>query len=258
MIQKFWWLSGVALLSLVGCGQQAVMQSPSAQPIQDPEISLVDGVERSRAEVSPSSSPSPGQPLSSQDFFPEPLVPNSTTLEPVPVPHLIPPTASAARIPQVESGRADPFATLGMMPTVQVKPATSRLKAAQPTVAQPLPVVTLPAPSPLPAPVVVAAPPVQPIREIPKAPAPPPLAETIEISGIIQVAGKTNIIIKVPEEATSRYVTVGERLGNGQVLVKRVEMGLEPTVVLEQSGREIVRSIGGSSMGLSSGIAGTL
>ncbi|HHP7243051.1 MAG TPA: hypothetical protein ACFE0H_00035, partial [Elainellaceae cyanobacterium] len=79
------------------------------------------------------------------------------------------------------------------------------------------------------------------------APAPtPPLARLIEISGVVQVGGQTSVIVMMPNERSSRYVTIGERIGNGQVLVKRVDMDIdyEPVVILEQDGVEIVRTIG--------------
>jgi hypothetical protein len=74
-------------------------------------------------------------------------------------------------------------------------------------------------------------------------------AMAIEISGMIDVAGKTQVIIKLPTESFSRYVEVGERILNGKVLVKRVEgqNSLSPTVVLEEVGVEVPRKIGDKS-----------
>jgi hypothetical protein len=71
-------------------------------------------------------------------------------------------------------------------------------------------------------------------------------AMAIEISGVIEVNGETQVIIKLPTESFSRYIAVGERIGNGKVLVKRVEgqNGLTPTVVLEEVGVEVMRKIG--------------
>jgi hypothetical protein len=74
-------------------------------------------------------------------------------------------------------------------------------------------------------------------------------AMAIEISGMIDVAGKTQVIIKLPTESFSRYIEVGERILNGKVLVKRVEgqNSLSPTVVLEEVGIEVSRKIGDKS-----------
>jgi hypothetical protein len=71
-------------------------------------------------------------------------------------------------------------------------------------------------------------------------------AMALEISGVIEVDGQTQVIIKMPTESFSRYIAVGERIGNGKVLVKRVESqnGLAPTVILEEVGVEVPRKIG--------------
>ncbi|MCS6793554.1 MAG: hypothetical protein NZ660_13120 [Oscillatoriaceae bacterium SKYG93] len=86
------------------------------------------------------------------------------------------------------------------------------------------------------------------------APEPPPLppvpqpdvARAVEVSGLVQVGNETQIIVKAPLEPTSRYVKVGQRLANGTVLVKRVEMneGSEPVVILEENGIEVVKMVG--------------
>jgi hypothetical protein len=87
------------------------------------------------------------------------------------------------------------------------------------------------------------------IREIPPAPAPipqPELARAIFVSGVSQVNGQTQVIIKLPNESFSRYVSVGERVMDGKVLVKRVQefSGLAPVVILEEVGIEVARKIG--------------
>lgn len=74
----------------------------------------------------------------------------------------------------------------------------------------------------------------------------PTLAREVEVTGVITVAGRTRAIVKAPQEPTSRYVTVGQRLSNGQVLVKRIEVnaGSDPIVILEENGVEVARSVG--------------
>lgn len=74
----------------------------------------------------------------------------------------------------------------------------------------------------------------------------PDLAKSVIVMGVIQVGEQTLAIIQVPSEATSRYVQVGQRLSNGQVLVKRIELnaGAEPLVILEQYGIEVSKSVG--------------
>ena len=74
----------------------------------------------------------------------------------------------------------------------------------------------------------------------------PDLAKNVAVKGVIQVGSEYQAIIQVPNEATSRYVRVGQRISNGQVLIKRIEMneGSEPLVVLEQYGVEVAKTVG--------------
>jgi len=75
----------------------------------------------------------------------------------------------------------------------------------------------------------------------------PTLARLVEVSGILDVDGaEPRAIVKAPNEPTSRYVSPGERLSNGLILVKRIEMSGPggPVVVLEQFGIEVTRRIG--------------
>jgi hypothetical protein len=88
-------------------------------------------------------------------------------------------------------------------------------------------------------------------RDIPPsiAPAPipqPTLARAIAVSGVSQVNGQTQVIVKLPTESFSRYVSVGERLMDGKVLIKRVQefSGSSPVVILEEVGIEVARKIG--------------
>jgi len=87
--------------------------------------------------------------------------------------------------------------------------------------------------------------------QIPRvAPPPPPpstdLATGTEVSGVVKVGNETQVIVKVPNEPTSRYVKIGQRLSNGQVLVKRVDLkqGSDPIVILEQNGVEVAKAVG--------------
>ncbi|MDJ0553739.1 MAG: hypothetical protein QNJ68_04720 [Microcoleaceae cyanobacterium MO_207.B10] len=93
-------------------------------------------------------------------------------------------------------------------------------------------------------------PPPPPPPPAPPPPPPPPpdtsIADRIEVSGVVEVGTQKQIIVKVPTEATSRYVKVGQLLGNGKVLVKRVDFktGADPIVIFEQSGVEIQKEVG--------------
>lgn len=247
-MSRYRWLVGIAgLLCLVsGCSNKTAKQPQTPQT----EPTATDLTATAEATVENPASEQTGS-LAAKDFFPDPLVAGGA-VKPLPMPNLIPPTTSIERVPQVDAGRPDPFASLNLAPTVvQVKPPVTPAAPTVPVASAPVVSVAVPQQSPQ----LLPLPPLLPAAEnfnLPplSVPAPVPqrsLAETIEISGVVEVGGRRNVIVKVPDEHTSRYVAVGERMGNGTVLVKRVEMGLEPVVILEQGGREIVRSIGANS-----------
>lgn len=242
-------------LVLVGCasGDRTTQQSPTP--------------------ASPSVASSPQatatKPVTQQNFS-KPLVPPVPVTKTVPVPGLVQPTNATARLPQIASGRRDPFAAVVTSPVV-VPAASSTASRPIPQVA-PVPRVIAtapvrPAPAPVrpaPAPVIATAPlpqlqpgssnfttvPLPPPAAFPGAVpmAPTRAADVIEVTGVVQVGQKVSAIIKVPAESSSRYVSEGEYLAGG-ILVKRIELGTreEPLVVLEQNGVEIVKTVGSSN-----------
>jgi hypothetical protein len=103
-------------------------------------------------------------------------------------------------------------------------------------------------PKPLPRPTVIGR---TPSKNPPKIAVLPPLpeptlAKAVEVTGVVIVNGVPQAIVKAPNEATTRYVQAGQRLSNGQILVKRIEMngGSDPVVILEQNGVEVARAVG--------------
>jgi hypothetical protein len=72
----------------------------------------------------------------------------------------------------------------------------------------------------------------------------PTEAKSINVTGIMDVAGISYAIVNVPGEPTSRYVKVGQRLANNKVLVKRIESLGTPTVVFQQFNVEVPRQVG--------------
>ncbi|MEK9512412.1 hypothetical protein [Limnospira fusiformis] len=83
----------------------------------------------------------------------------------------------------------------------------------------------------------------------PAAPPPPPstdLARGIEVTGVLRTGDDTRIILKAPNEPTSRYVSVGQRIAGGEVLIKRVKLSGDgvPIVIFEQNGIEVARMVG--------------
>jgi len=119
-------------------------------------------------------------------------------------------------------------------PTV---PQTPRLRSpGRPTASSNLPTVfvpnTLP---PLAAPV-----PIEPLPVI----SPTALADQVEITGVVQVGDRVMAIAKAPEETSAHYVNTGDRLSSGRVIVREIRTGRSPSVVLEQNGQKVVKSIG--------------
>ena len=74
----------------------------------------------------------------------------------------------------------------------------------------------------------------------------PTLAREVEVTGVVTIGNSTQAIVRAPGEPCSRYVSAGQRLANGQVLVKRIEMnpGSDPVVILEENGMEVSVMVG--------------
>lgn len=189
--------------------------------------------------------------------FGNPVVNPSATVEVARVPGLLQPTNARLRVPTIAAGRSDPFAVVLAGP---ISAPPQRIVAAAPT--QPsrqvskLNVSPIPA-SPLPQSFTPRSlPPLPPISQgssplvpIPVAPvSPTSIADAIEVTGAVQVRDKWQIIVKEPDVNTSRYVTIGDSLANGRVLVKRVIAGADPMVILQQDGKEVMKSIGAPSL----------
>ncbi len=90
------------------------------------------------------------------------------------------------------------------------------------------------------APVVVNKPGIPSIKALPD----PTEAKSINVTGIMDMAGTSYAIISVPGEPTSRYIKVGQRLANNKVLVKRIESLGTPTVIFQQYNVEVPRQVG--------------
>ncbi len=78
----------------------------------------------------------------------------------------------------------------------------------------------------------------------------PELAQAIQVSGFSEINGQTQVIVKLPGESFSRYISVGEKVLNGKVLIKRVQdrTAIAPIVVLEEAGIEVLRRVGEKPM----------
>ncbi|MGV0023470.1 hypothetical protein [Phormidesmis priestleyi] len=194
--------------------------------------------------------------------FPKPIVSTTAPMPTIAVKGMIQSTNAQARLSQISTAnRRDPFAAL--LPT-NIKVATintpqSTVTRSAPTQAQKLqPVKPTQAPQILLTPLTPNSLPVLPSLPVNSAPLTPntlpilpsvsrtSLADAIEITGVIQVGGKVTAIVQSPTESTARYVRPGEYLANGSVLLKRIIMSKtgEPTIVLQQNGVEVTKSIG--------------
>jgi hypothetical protein len=77
-------------------------------------------------------------------------------------------------------------------------------------------------------------------------PSPTALADEVEVTGVIHAGDRVMAIVKAPEESTARYVNSGDTLSGGRVIVREIRVGQagQPTVVLEQNGQRVTKSIG--------------
>jgi hypothetical protein len=158
------------------------------------------------------------------------------------------------QLPQVPTGRTDPFGAVATRPvSIRPRPATPET-AALGGVPAPTTVQTSATGIPLPAPsavVPVAAPAAPSTVAVPAAaPAPAPvvpqrLSNQIRISGVIQIGDQVSVIVEVPNEGTSRPVQVGEDIISGRVRLARIDGGdtAQPQVVLLEDGVETVKTV---------------
>jgi hypothetical protein len=261
--RRFVAIAGAIAIAIVGCSSdQSTTTTSSPSPVA------------SSPAAAPTQSPVAAQP------FAKPLVAQKNTT-PNAVSGLIQPTNGDERAKQVQAtinadrARKDPFSSL---PPVLIKPASPQKAQAGsqlaqvPSISGRVPTLpTAPQPGSLPTLTATGNRPPGPSSPFPPSrsgnapsrggrtpssatnapaaiPTPPSttLASGVEVSGVVYVGGVAQAIIKAPNEQTSRYVRVGQRLSDGQVLVKRIEMnsGSEPIVVLEQNGVEIPKAVG--------------
>ncbi|KAM3090014.1 hypothetical protein ACKFKG_31290 [Phormidesmis sp. 146-35] len=234
-MNKMLWLAGLGVaIALGSCGKQdraQIQKSPDAVPVtQAPQN------------------------------FPKPTVSANAPMPTIAVKGMIQSTSAQTRLSRLSTAnRRDPFAAVLppeiKMGAVKNQPAARRSVSSQvqrPTVKPatqapqialtPLPPSSLPA---LPPVAVNSAPPLSNVPVLPPV-SRTSLADAIEITGVIQVGGKVTAIVQSPTESTARYVQPGEYLANGSVLLKRIIMSKngEPTIVLQQNGVEVTKSIG--------------
>jgi hypothetical protein len=66
------------------------------------------------------------------------------------------------------------------------------------------------------------------------------------VTGVITIGNDSRVIVLAPGDTSSRHVSVGERISNGKVLVKRIEAkdSDAPVVILEENGVEVAKTVG--------------
>ncbi len=234
-MNKVLWMTslGITTLVLVSCGNNRAATNPPS-----PTESVAQA-------------PAPA--------FEKPIAPAASAFLPtVPIKGMIQTTNSKARLSQISTtGRRDPF--LAILPASIQLPPQNTAQAPVPTQAtakqavSKLPVRVAPqttaqAPKPLALRPISALPPL-PITQIPMTIAPisrTSLADAVQITGVVQIGGRAVAIIQSPQEGTARYVKPGDYVANGSVLLKRIIISKkgEPTIVLQQNGVEVMKSVG--------------
>ncbi|WP_299490058.1 hypothetical protein [Acaryochloris sp. IP29b_bin.137] len=155
------------------------------------------------------------------------------------------PTDPDERLRVVKSGRSDPFAEIvpavvpGSSPARSTPPRSNSPERPASTVNVPKSTGSNPgSPSTKPN---TATPGKIVLPELPK----PEVAQGVKVTGVVNLGGRPKAILKAPGEKATRTVGVGERIANGQVLVKSIILNPSaPIVVLEQSGMEVRVGVG--------------
>lgn len=214
-------------------------------------------------EVPVESVPVPDEQVATQPNFAEPLVPVAPQLSPIARADLIQSTDPNERLQQINNSRTDPFAVVPIPPPPQViappsvpggtspGTATARTTAGGGGGAR-SPVAAAPGTAGTPTGGAGAAPggsgagrPTTPpaLAPLPRLPQ-PTLAEAVLVTGVMTIGNENFAVVETA--AGSQYVKAGQRVANGQVLVKRIDMrGSDPVVVLEENGIEVSRPVGG-------------
>lgn len=215
--------------------------------------------------------PMPGDEAATDEEFAEPLVPVAPQLSSIARADLIQSTDPNERLQQINNSRPDPFAVVPIPPPPQITPPPAPPAA---TAAAPAGTTTTapggaagPGTPGAGAPVAVGPgtpgapgarpggpggttgapgtgqpatpPPLAPLPALPQ----PTLAEAVQVSGVMTIGSENFAVVQT--SAGSQYVRVGQRVSNGQVLVKRIDLrGSEPMVVFEENGIEVSRPVG--------------
>lgn len=226
-----------------------------------------------------------------EEGFAEPIVPAAPQLSAIASAELIQSTDPNERLQQINSSRSDPFATVPVPPPPQAAPPPAPGGGGAPPGAGGTPTGGVPTPGGGPAAVAPqpptpgggqatptpaqpgggggtttpspggpgapggATPPIEPLPALPQ----PTLAQGVQVSGVVRIGNENYAIVQSPTEGSSQYVKAGQRLANGQVLVKRIEVrGSNPVVILEENGIEVAQPVGAPDIEPEQGPAGNM
>jgi hypothetical protein len=269
---KFWgrkWARNSLIMGLGGLGAMLLSVPFGGAFIAQRASQMGEALEEEAGsvEIPMESVPMPGEEVPAEEPFAEPLVPVAPQLSPIARADLIQSTDPNERRQQIESSRPDPFAIVPIPPPpVVIAPPPPLPGGGAPggTVTAGGGGTTGGSPGGGGAPASPAPgggsgsasgggstagsggaatpPPLAPLPTLPR----PTLAEAVVVTGVVTI-GNENFAV-VTTSAGSQYVRAGQRVADGQVLVKRIDMrGSEPFVVLEENGIEISRPVGGPS-----------
>jgi hypothetical protein len=181
------------------------------------------------------------------ELFEEAMLPGLPTAAEIARAELLPSTDPNERFNEINKERNDPYAFVPIPPPPAAPPpAPANAGVTGGGGAQPNPGTATPQPGGGQGTPGGSAGSTPPPTELPELPEPTVLASQVQVTGVASVNGETFAIVKAPNEPTSRYVRVGDRIANGTVLVKRIEnpAGSAPVVVLEERGQEIALPVG--------------
>lgn len=273
---KFWgrkWARNSLIMSLGGLGVM-LLSTPLlgafiAQRAGQVGTTIEENIPIETIPVEPV--PVPDEQAANGEEFAEPLVPVAPQLSPIARADLIQSTDPNERVQQINNSRPDPFASVPIPPPPQVVAPPTPPGTPTPGVATPVgntpgggapgggaPGGGAPGSAVAVAPgqpgavsgsasggstsgggTQPATPPLAPLPALPQ----PTLAEAVLVTGVMTIGNENFAVVQT--STGSQYVRAGQRVANGQVLIKRIDVrGSEPSVVLEQNGIEVTRSVG--------------
>jgi hypothetical protein len=214
-------LLGIITLSIQSCSQEKPQSTSPKNPSTPPSKSA-------QIPAKPASSSIPNNPAVADASTPAQAFQKAKSAQPTA--GLIPSTNPDRRIQASLKGRKDPFAFVSLMAKIKApEKKASEVAAKLPDKSNNLPKIP-----------VQNTPVLEPVRTEPT------LANSVAVTGVMDIGGILKAIVKAPEEEASRYVEVGQYLSNGQILVKNIDTSdpLNPSVILEQAGVQVSKKVG--------------